>query len=111
MDSYSEEVKEITPTDEDFKEIFISSLKKIEQIRNISSPILKVITLSRCMEEIMGLMGEVGEISDADILFNVIFYLLVMLKSEDSQYLGARLIEECSYIDAFMHEDQIGMIQ
>jgi len=28
MDSYNEEVKEITPSDEDFKEIFISSLKK-----------------------------------------------------------------------------------
>ena len=40
----------------------------------------------------------------------MIFYLLVVLKSEECKYLGARLIEECSYIDSFMHEDQIGMI-
>jgi len=88
----------------------VSSIKKIEQIRNISSPILKVITLGRCMDEILGLVGEVGEISDADILFNMIFYIICNLKSDDCPYLGARFIEECSYIDAFLHEDQIGMI-
>jgi hypothetical protein len=62
------------------------------------------------MDELMGLMGEAGEIQDADILFNFIVYILVTLKSDDCQYLGARFIEECSYIEAFMHEDQIGMI-
>lgn len=41
---------------------FESALKKIEQVRNISSPILKVITLSRLMDEMMGLMSSVGEI-------------------------------------------------
>ena len=63
------------------------------------------------MDELMGVMGETGEIQDADIIFNMIFYVLVVLKSEECPYLGARLVEECSYIDSFMHEDQIGMIQ
>lgn len=58
----------------------------------------------------MCLMGEVGEISDADLLFNMIFYILVTIKSPECAYLGARFIVECSYIEAFMHEDQIGMI-
>lgn len=53
----------------------------------------------------MGLLGEAGEVCDADILFNVIFYILVTLKTDDCSYLGARFIEECSYIDSFMHED------
>lgn len=64
-----------------------------------------MITLSRCMDDLMCLMGEAGEISDADILFNMIFYLLVTIRSDDCQYLGARMIEECSYVEAFMHED------
>jgi len=63
------------------------------------------------MDELMGVMGEAGEIQDADIIFNMIFYVVVMLKSEDCAYLGARLIEECSYIDSFMHEDQLYQIQ
>lgn len=85
--------------------LFETSIKKLEQVRNISSPIFKVITISRCMDEIMGLMGEIGEISDADVLFNMIFYILIKLKSEECPYLGAKFIEECSYIDAFLHED------
>ncbi len=74
-------------------------------MRNTSSPILKVIRFSKIMDEIMGLLGEAGEVCDADILFNVIFYILVTLKTDDCSYLGARFIEECSYIDSFMHED------
>lgn len=63
------------------------------------------------MDELMGVMGDVGEIQDADIIFNMVFYLLVVLRSEECAYMGARFIEECSYIDSFLHEDQIGMIQ
>ena len=74
-------------------------------MRNTSSPILKVIRFSRIMDEIMALLGEAGEVCDADILFNVILYILVSLKTDDCSYLGARFIEECSYIDSFMHED------
>jgi hypothetical protein len=62
------------------------------------------------MDEIMSLMGEVGQVQDADILFNMIVYILVTLKTDECCYLGARFIEECSYIEAFMHEDQLGMI-
>lgn len=92
-------------SDEQARETFMLAIKKIEQIRNISSPILKVITLSRCMDDIMGLMGEAGEISDADVLFNMIFFIMLKLQADDCPYLGARFIEECSYIDAFLHED------
>lgn len=63
------------------------------------------------MDEMMGLLGNIGEIQDADMLFNLIVYVLIQIKTEDCKYLGARFIEECSYIDAFMHEDQLGMIQ
>ena len=42
---------------------------------------------------------------EADNLIVVIFYLLVSLHSNEAQFLGARFIEECSYIDSFMHED------
>jgi len=53
----------ITDVDEsEARSVFAGALKKIEQIRNISSPILKVITLSRLMDELMGLMSAVGEI-------------------------------------------------
>lgn len=44
------------------EDAFRAQVRKIEQIRNISSPILKVITLSRVIDEMMGLMGEIGEI-------------------------------------------------
>lgn len=66
---------------------------------------MKVIQFSKYMDELMGLMGELGEIQDADILFNLIVYILVQLKTDECQYLGARFIEECSYIECFMHED------
>lgn len=36
---------------------------------------------------------------------------MVSLQTEDNKYLGARFIEECSYIDTFLHEEQLGMIQ
>ena len=80
-------------------------------MRNISSPILKVIALQRCMDDLLGVLGETGEISDADVIFNMVFYLVTTLRTDDCQYLGARFIEECSYIDNFMHDDQLGMIQ
>lgn len=97
-------------TDEECEEAFARQLKKIENIRNTSSPILKVIQLWRIMDEMMGLMGEVGEIQDADVLFNMIFFCVATIQSEDNKYLGARFIEECSYIDAFLHEDQLDIL-
>jgi hypothetical protein len=62
---------------------FNTAIRKIEQVRNTSSPILKVIQIARCMDDLMGVMGDAGEIQDADIIFNMIFYVLVMLKSEE----------------------------
>lgn len=37
--------------------------------------------------------------------------MLVTLQTKECKYVGARFVEECSYIEAFMHEDQVGMIQ
>lgn len=51
-------------------------------------------------------MSDTGQIPESDVIFNMTVYLIVNMGT-----IGARLIEECSYIDAFMHEDQIGMIQ
>jgi len=36
---------------------------------------------------------------------------LVTLQSGEAKFLGAKFIEECIYIDSFMHEDQIGLIE
>lgn len=33
------------------------------------------------------------------------------MKSPENPQLGARFIEECFYIDKFMHEEQLGLIQ
>ena len=97
-------------SEEEAKKRFHQAIKKIAEVRNVSSPILKVITLSRCMDSLLGVLGAAGEISDADVIFNMVFYLVVNLRSDSESCLGAKLIEECSYIDNFMHEDQLGMI-
>ena len=34
-----------------------------------------------------------------------------MLQTSEAKFLGARFIEECTYIDSFMHEDQIDLIE
>ena len=57
------------------------------------------------MQELINYMCGPGEVPESDVIFNLTIYLVVQLGS-----LGARFIEECSYIDAFMHDDQIGMI-
>ena len=48
--------------DEEFSEkvaleAFNSTLKKIEQVRHVSSPIFKVIILSRVLDELLGIMS------------------------------------------------------
>jgi len=35
----------------------------------------------------------------------MVFYVLVTMESDDSKHIGAKFIEECSYIDCFLHED------
>lgn len=79
-------------------------------MQNISSPIAKVIHLSNTMDHILGLMTQAGEIQDADVLFNLIIFILISLRTEDNHSFGPRFIEEVSYIECFMQEDQIGMI-
>lgn len=41
----------------------------------------------------------------------VIFYVLVSLQTSEAKFLGARFIEEVTYIEQFMHEDQIDLIE
>ena len=36
---------------------------------------------------------------------------MVQLQSSEAKFLGARFVEECTYIDSFIHEDQIGLIE
>lgn len=73
----------------------------------MSSPVLKLITIHRLMNEVMSAFNDsqASGPHEADNLIVVIFYLLVSLQSNEAQFLGARFIEECSYIDSFMHED------
>ena len=97
------------------KQAFRQAFKKIEQVRNISSPILKVITVKRHVDElmaaIMGVATQKGQVPEADFLITVIFYLVCTLKSSEAKYLGARFIEECTYVDEFMHEERVGVVE
>lgn len=53
----------------------------------------------------MGLVSAHNEINDADVLFKTVFFILVTMRSEEFAHLGSRFIEDCVYIDAFMHEN------
>ena len=59
----------------------------------------------------MGIDTESKECLEADNLIKLIFYALCVLKSNENPQLGARFLEECFYIDQFMHEEQLGLIQ
>ena len=54
------------------RKAFKSLMLKIEQVRNISSPILKVITVQRIVDElnaaIMGVESQKGQVAEADNL-------------------------------------------
>lgn len=77
----------------------------------MSSPIYKLVKLAEAMEELMGLLSRTGEVPESDAVFNMTIFLIVKLGLTEGKATGARFIEECSYIDTFMHDDQIGMIQ
>lgn len=53
----------------------------------------------------MGIDSEATECIEADKLIFLIFYIICTLKNDAQPQLGARLIEECTYIDHFMHEE------
>ena len=92
-------------SEDEAREKFRQAVKKVAEIRTVSSPILKVVTLARNMDQLLGILGSAGEISDADVIFNMVYYIVVTLQSDSDPALGAKLIEEFSYIDNFMHED------
>lgn len=54
------------------RKAFKSLMLKIEQVRNISSPILKVITVQRIVDELnaamMGVESQKGQVAEADNL-------------------------------------------
>ena len=81
--------------------------KKIELVRETSSPILKVIKFAKIMEEITCLNSDSGEIAAADESLPLIFYLLVTMKVKKNAYLGARFIEECTYVTDFCQDEQL----
>lgn len=86
-------------SDQAAKFAFMETIRKIEQVRHVSSPILKVVFIQRVIDELMGVDPESGECAEADKLIFLIFYVIVSLRSSDNPQLGARLIEECYYID------------
>ena len=62
-----------------FKRLF----RKFEHVRNVSSPVLKLITVHRVINEVMAAFNGVGASNggahEADNLIVVIFYILVKL--------------------------------
>ena len=103
----------IKPCDERTAEsLFRKLVRRFENVRNVSSPVLKLITVHRLIDEFMAAFhGTANSVHEADNLIIVIFYILTMLQTPEAKYLGARFIEECMYIDSFMHEDQIDLIE
>lgn len=90
--------------------------RKFQNVRNVSSPVLKMITVNRIMTEFMAAFNnmptaDVAGPQEADQVIEVIFYLICKLQSSEAKFLGARFIEECTYIDSFMHEEQIDLIE
>ena len=60
--------------------LFKKMLRKFEQVRNVSSPVLKLITIHRLMNEVMAAVNDsqsAGGPHEADNLIEIIFYLLV----------------------------------
>lgn len=92
------------------RQTYIETVRKIEQVRHISSPILKVVFIQRVIDELMGVDPESKECAEADKLIFMIFYVICTLRTPDNPQLGARLIEECFYIDQLMVEEQLGLI-
>ena len=94
---------------------FRKMLRKFENVRKFSSPVLKLIMIQRLMNDFMAAINGNGNVNsgphEADNLIVVIFYIVVALQTSETNFLGARFIEEVTYIDNFMHEDQIGLIQ
>mmetsp|Transcript_10835 Transcript_10835/g.13655 ORF Transcript_10835/g.13655 Transcript_10835/m.13655 type:complete len:140 (+) Transcript_10835:2134-2553(+) len=88
---------------------FKKQVRKFGEVRDKSSPVLKLILIYRYVNELMSsLQGAVGSGPyEADFLVVVIFYVIVSLQTSEVNFLGARFIEECTYIESFIHEDQI----
>lgn len=102
------------PIDDSTAELYFRKMiRKFESVRNVSSPVLKLITIHRLVNEFMAALNGAANSGphEADNLIVVIFYILVSLQTSEAKYLGARFIEECTYVDNFIHEDQIGLIE
>lgn len=92
---------------------FRKQIRKFADVRDKSSPVLKLILIYRYVNEFMTyLNGAEGQGPyEADFLVVVIFYIIVSLQTSEVNFMGARFIEECTYIESFIHEDQIDQIE
>lgn len=61
--------------------------------------------MQRIMDELMGVDPDSKECAEADKLIELIFFVLCSLRSSENPHLGARFVEECFYVDQFMHEE------
>jgi hypothetical protein len=102
-----EQRKKINTDDRMAKNCFKEVAKKIELVRKTSSPILKVIKFAHAMEELQGVDTAGGDIQGADESLPLIFYLMVTMKTDTNKYLGARFLEEFTYVNEFCHEEQL----
>ena len=66
---------------------------------------------SELMAAMMGVANQRGIVAEADYLITVVFYIICTLKSTEAKFLGARFLEECTYVDEFMHEEQVGVVE
>ena len=64
--------------------MFRKLMRKFDLVRNVSSPVLKLITIHRVMNEFMAALDGSSNSGphEADNLIVVIFYILVSLTSE-----------------------------
>jgi len=102
------------PCDDRTAELYFKKLiRKFGDCRDKSSPVFKLILIHRLVNEVMAaLNGAAGQGPyEADFLVVVIFYILVSLQTSEVNFLGARFIEECTYIESFIHEDQVDTIE
>lgn len=88
---------------------FRAILKRFEDIRNVSSPIQKLVKINRIMTEFMAGVsgGTEEETAEADNVIEMVFYILCKLETPECTFLGARFLEEVVYVNSFIHEDQI----
>ena len=72
-----------------------------------------MILIDRYMNDFMTYLNEAKGQGpyEADFPVVFIFYIIVSLKTSEVNFMGARFIEECTYIESFIPEEQSGKIK